>query len=75
MTKSHYMKVGETLPAEQWERPGKPEWPDFVTFELSEHQAWELVNSMLYQLRSRRTESEIPITYTVPGKLEPLEDS
>ncbi len=50
------------------EQPGKSEWPDTLTINMSRFFAWELVDSLLHQLRFASNDD--PITYSICGKLD-----
>ncbi len=63
-----YMVDGETKPASEWERPGKPEWPDIMTVAVSRSKALELI-SLLARAMANESD-ERPINVVFWGKLE-----
>lgn len=51
---NYVFEVGKKLPPEQWERPGKPEWPSFVRIEMSPDRALELAQQILGHVMNLR---------------------
>jgi hypothetical protein len=60
MSKLHTFEVGKNSPVGEWEREGKPEWPDYVFIELPRAHAWRIINSLLGQLQECE---EDPVDY------------
>lgn len=51
MTKEWTLVVGQQKPAEQWARPGKPEWTDFVFVEIPRWQAFGVIQNLAGELK------------------------
>ena len=50
------------------DRRGKSTWPDVLTIDMDRFHAWDLIHSVLHQLR-HNGESDM-ITYSVCGELD-----
>lgn len=68
--KFQVLTVGVQKPAEEWSRPGKPEWPDHVTVKLTRRQAITQLAHLAKQLESRGEDESFELN--LPGKLEHL---
>jgi hypothetical protein len=68
--KLHNFNVNKHLPAEQWERPGKPDWQDYVYVTISRARAFDLVRDILAQVRDGEETVELPLFGELSERIE-----
>ena len=71
--KSHVLEVGKRTLPETWKRPGKVESSDYVNVVIPRHYAWEVVQSLLQQLRE--TPEVKDLTYSFFGELSNTDEA
>lgn len=68
---SFTMIQGKMVPAEEWDRPGKPQWRDHLVVDMSRHDALRCIEQLSGQLQ--RSDHE-RVLYTVVGELDETEE-
>jgi hypothetical protein len=73
MADVYVLEHGKTLPPDQWEREGKPQWRSYLTVETDRFKAWDLVESIMQQLRALEADpSRGPVRLNLYGELSKL---
>ncbi len=64
------LHLNELKPADEWSRPGKPEWPDLLALRMDRLAALRLISSLTQQLERALADGSIEIHIpAMPGKL------
>ena len=66
--------AGKEMPAEQWKRPGKPEWAHHLIVEFERSHAWQTIMELLGQLERRPSDYDDPYTVDILGEASVVTD-
>ena len=71
---SYDFQNNQMMPADQWARPGKPEWPDCLTVTMDRMAATRILQQIAHQLESALANGNIVVSLQLVGALQQIED-